>query len=60
MKLTTAFWHAIEWRVIATSITFLAVFAVSRNIKIAMGATLLEATVKIVVNTLWLKYWVSK
>jgi uncharacterized membrane protein len=62
-KLKDFFSHiylALEWRVIATFITFIAALIISGDAKISLGIASVESVAKIVVQSFWLKHRVKK
>ena len=55
----THFYFAIEWRIIATAITFAVAYIVSGNIKISLGIAGIESIAKMFIQTAWLQYRVK-
>ncbi|OHA65157.1 MAG: hypothetical protein A3D64_02565 [Candidatus Wildermuthbacteria bacterium RIFCSPHIGHO2_02_FULL_49_9] len=53
------FYFAVEWRIIAIIITFLAAYIISGDIKISLGITSIESVAKMIVQTFWLQYRVK-
>lgn len=50
---------AIEWRIIATFLTFFAAYIVSKDIKISVEIVSLEVVLKIIAQTFWIKFRVK-
>lgn len=59
-KFVEDFCLAVEWRIIATFITILVAYVVSRDIKIALQIGGLEAIAKMVVQSIWIRIRVKK
>lgn len=56
----THFYLAMEWRIIATFITFVAAYLVSGSVKVSLGIAGVEGVAKIVVQSFWLQHRVKK
>lgn len=54
------FYFAVEWRIIATTITFIAAFIVSGSFTVSLSIASVEVLIKIIVQIFWLKYRVRK
>jgi uncharacterized membrane protein len=59
-ELIANFYFALEWRIIATLITFFASYIVSGSFTLSLGIASVEAVIKIVVQMVWLKYRVKR
>jgi len=59
-SLSKNFYFALEWRVIATTITFIAAYLVSGSFTVSFEIAGIEIVLKIIAQVFWLQYRVGK
>lgn len=60
MTIRRAFLHALEWRLIASTIDFIVVYLATGRIVFSLGITGVSNAIRTVVHAFWVKYRAAK